>query len=129
MPTSPTRMATKSKFGMSEAVALGFRAHSRWAAVVAVSGSPGRPVVLERRRIEPVGELPFGLALCLTEGIAKALVGGKRLEIAQLAEVRDPTVADGLGDGSGERGVRLLSPTQERLENRAGRFRDPSGNG
>ena len=52
MPTSPTRMATKSKFGMSEAAALGFRAHSGWTAVVAVAGSPEEPVVLERRRIE-----------------------------------------------------------------------------
>src|SRR6185436_3286705 len=33
-------------------VALGFRAHSGWAVVVAVGGSPGNPVVLERRRIE-----------------------------------------------------------------------------
>jgi hypothetical protein len=37
---------------MSEAAALGFRAHSGWTAVVAVAGWPGRPVVLERRRIE-----------------------------------------------------------------------------
>jgi hypothetical protein len=37
---------------MGEAAALGFRAHSGWTAVVAVAGSPGRPVVLERRRIE-----------------------------------------------------------------------------
>jgi hypothetical protein len=37
---------------MSEAAALGFRAHSGWRAVVAVPGSPGRAVVLERRRIE-----------------------------------------------------------------------------
>ena len=38
--------------GMSEAAAFGFRAHSGWAAAVAVAGSPDRPVVLERRRIE-----------------------------------------------------------------------------
>jgi hypothetical protein len=31
---------------------LGFCAHPRWTAVVAVPGSPGKPVVLERRRIE-----------------------------------------------------------------------------
>jgi len=35
----------------SEPVALGFRAHSGWAVVVAVAGSPTKPVVLERRRI------------------------------------------------------------------------------
>jgi hypothetical protein len=31
---------------------LGFCAHPGWTAVVAVAGSPGKPVVLERRRIE-----------------------------------------------------------------------------
>jgi hypothetical protein len=37
---------------MTEAVALGFRAHSGWTAAVAVAGSPTKPVVLGRRRIE-----------------------------------------------------------------------------
>ncbi len=80
MPTSPTRKATKSKFGMSEAVALGFRAHSGWAAVVAVSGSPGRPVVLERRRIEtadtaiPGSKQPFHAAERLGVERAEALI-------------------------------------------------------
>ena len=32
--------------------ALGFRAHSGWAAVVVVTGTPVSPVVLDRRRIE-----------------------------------------------------------------------------
>jgi hypothetical protein len=32
--------------------ALGFRAHSGWAALVVVTGSPGAPAVLERRRIQ-----------------------------------------------------------------------------
>lgn len=34
------------------AAALGFRAHSGWAAVVAVAGTPHRPQILDRRRIE-----------------------------------------------------------------------------
>jgi hypothetical protein len=34
------------------AAALGFRAHSGWAAVVAVAGTPRRPEILDRRRIE-----------------------------------------------------------------------------
>ncbi len=38
-----------------ERVALGFRAHSGWAVVVAVAGSLDRPVVLDRRRIEIAG--------------------------------------------------------------------------
>src|ERR1039458_5085198 len=50
-PTSPTPMATKSKSGMNEAVALGFRAHWGWTIMVAVAGSLRKPVVLERRRI------------------------------------------------------------------------------
>jgi hypothetical protein len=41
-----------SKPGTSESSALGFRAHSGWAVVVAVAKSAGKPVVLERRRIE-----------------------------------------------------------------------------
>jgi len=45
-------MATKSKFGVSETAALGFRAHSGWTVAVAVAGSLSKPEVLERRRIE-----------------------------------------------------------------------------
>src|SRR6185369_11584939 len=37
---------------MPASAALGFRAHSGWTAAVAVGGSPARPVVLDRRRIE-----------------------------------------------------------------------------
>lgn len=33
-------------------VAIGMRAHSGWAALVAVAGSPNSPIVLDRRRIE-----------------------------------------------------------------------------
>jgi hypothetical protein len=44
---------------MSEAVALGLRAHSGWTAAVAVAGSPIKPIVLERRRIETAdGHIP-----------------------------------------------------------------------
>jgi hypothetical protein len=35
-----------------ERVAIGFRTHSGWAALVAVAGSPAAPVILDRRRIE-----------------------------------------------------------------------------
>jgi len=37
---------------MSEAAALGFRSHSGWTAAVAVTGSPAKPIVLERCRFE-----------------------------------------------------------------------------
>jgi hypothetical protein len=35
--------------------ALGFRAHSGWAALVVVAGPPGSPAVIDRRRIELAG--------------------------------------------------------------------------
>jgi hypothetical protein len=41
---------------MSQAVALGLRAHSGWAVVVAVAGSPIKPIILERRRIETAND-------------------------------------------------------------------------
>ena len=56
----------------------------------------------------------FGLALGLAERVAKALVVGQRLELAQLAEVGDPAVADGLGDRAGERRVRQQQPAPRR---------------
>jgi hypothetical protein len=37
---------------MGEAAALGLRVHSGWTAAVAVAGSPIKPIILERRRIE-----------------------------------------------------------------------------
>jgi hypothetical protein len=33
-------------------IAVGFRVHSGWAAMVAVAGSPSQPVILDRRRIQ-----------------------------------------------------------------------------
>lgn len=40
--------------------ALGFRAHSGWAALVAIAGPPGAPSVIDRRRIELAGpEVPL----------------------------------------------------------------------
>jgi hypothetical protein len=45
-------MAAKSKSGLKEAAALGFRAHSGWTVMVAVAGSLRKPVVLERCRIQ-----------------------------------------------------------------------------
>ena len=65
---------------MSEAAALGFRTHSGWAAAVAVSGSPRKPVVLERRRFEmadlavPASKQPYHAAEQLEVESAEALV-------------------------------------------------------
>lgn len=33
-------------------IAIGFRVHSGWAAMIAVTGSPSQPVILDRRRIQ-----------------------------------------------------------------------------
>lgn len=41
---------------MTDRVAVGFRCHSGWAVLVVVSGSPGSPVVLDRRRVALVDE-------------------------------------------------------------------------
>jgi uncharacterized protein YbjT (DUF2867 family) len=73
-------MGTKAKPGMGEAAALGFRSHSGWTAVVAVSGSPRTPVVLERRRIEtadaaiPGSKQPYHAAERLGAEEADALI-------------------------------------------------------
>ncbi len=61
--------------------ALGFRAHSGWAALVAVAGSPRSPRVLDRRRIElaepgiPGSKQPYHAAEPLELNDAEALVG------------------------------------------------------
>lgn len=65
---------------MSEAAAIGFRVHSGWAAAVAAAGSPAKPVVLERRRIElaaasiPGSKQPYHAAEGLEAGEAEALI-------------------------------------------------------
>jgi hypothetical protein len=41
---------------MTEAVALGLRTHFGWAVVVAVAGSPIKPIILERQRIKTADE-------------------------------------------------------------------------
>ena len=38
-------------------IAIGFRVHSGWAAVVAVTGSPDHPAILDRRRVQ-IAEAP-----------------------------------------------------------------------
>jgi hypothetical protein len=74
-------MAMKSKSGMSNAAALGFRAHSGWAVAVAVTGSPGNPIMLERRRIDiadsaiPGSKQPYHAAAALDVSKAETLIG------------------------------------------------------
>jgi hypothetical protein len=80
---------------MNEAAALGFRVHSGWAVAVAVTGSPGnpimQPIVLERRRIEiadaaiPGSKQPYHAAASLDLGKAETLIGRCRESSASLA--------------------------------------------
>jgi hypothetical protein len=62
--------------------ALGFRAHSGWAAAVAVSGSPTAPVVVDRRRLEiaaaddPNAKQPYHAAEPLEFAVAQKLIRG-----------------------------------------------------
>jgi hypothetical protein len=65
---------------MSENATLGFRAHSGWAAVVAVAGSLRRPSVLHRLRIETSdatirgSEQPYHAAEGLSQELAEDLI-------------------------------------------------------
>jgi hypothetical protein len=76
---------------MSETAALGFRAHSGWAVAVAVTGSPGNPILLERRRIEiadaalPGSKQPYHAAAELDGVKAEMLIGRCRDSSARLA--------------------------------------------
>ena len=42
----------------------------------------------------------LALRFALRNDVAKRLIVGERLELAQLAEVSDPAIADGIGDQS-----------------------------
>src|SRR4029077_18522863 len=64
---------------------------------VRIDGLPGC-------RFEPLGKLRFRLALRLENRLAKALVTGQLLELGQLAEIGNPPITDGFGEGAGERG-------------------------
>jgi hypothetical protein len=71
--------------------ALGFRAHSGWTAAVAVGGSPDKPVVLDRRRIETSdtsihgSRQPFHAAEPLSFEKAEALIRQCRESSTHLA--------------------------------------------
>jgi hypothetical protein len=43
-------------------IAIGFRVHSGWTAMVVVAGSPDRPVIVDRRRIELTDQSAHGTA-------------------------------------------------------------------
>jgi len=74
--------------------ALGLRAHSGWAALVAVGGGPASPEVLDRRRIEmaddPEAKQPYHAAEELPLAKARAL-------LERLARQAEERAAAGLG--------------------------------
>jgi hypothetical protein len=91
-------------------IALGFRAHSGWAVVVAVSGTPAHPNVGERRRIEiadgaiPGSKQPFHAAENLDLVQAEALIRRCRERSEALATAAIRALAAQLGEapiGSG----------------------------
>lgn len=79
---------------MATRAALGFRAHSGWAAAVAVSGSPTQPTVIDRRRLT--------------------------IADPDDANARQPYhAAEGLAFAAAERLVRRCTETSQRLANQA----------
>jgi len=77
---------------MSQPAALGFRAHSGWAVVVAVTASPVNGVVLARRRIEiayagiPGSKQPFHAVAALDDlSAAEVLIHQRRESSTELA--------------------------------------------
>ena len=64
---------------MKQHAALGFRAHSGWAALVAVAGPPRAPVVIDRRRIELVDPA--------TRGAKQPYHAAQRLDLKQAREL------------------------------------------
>src|SRR5215469_4562394 len=55
---------------------------------------------LSGRRLEPVCKSDFGCALRSMKCFLKTSIAGQRFEAAQLAQVRDPLVADGFSDST-----------------------------
>ncbi len=80
--------ATRSRPGRSEA-ALGFRAHSGWAALVAVAGPAAEPAAVVRRRVElsrQTPRQPFHAAEGRPYPAAEGLIRRSTEEAADLAE-------------------------------------------
>jgi hypothetical protein len=87
-PITHPEMATRSSSSRSEA-ALGFRAHSGWAALVAVAGPTAEPVAVLRRRVvlsERTPRQPFHAAEGRPFAAAEDLVRRSTDEAKALAE-------------------------------------------
>ena len=87
---------------MKTHAALGFRAHSGWAALVVIAGSPRAPAVIDRRRIElvdprtPGGKQPYHAAERLELKKAEELVGRCTDDARRLARQALRAVMDDL---------------------------------
>ncbi len=81
---------------------LGFRAHSGWAAMVAVAGAVHKPVVIERRRIIiadpqlPGSRQPYHAAAAMPFAAGEALVRGAIQSSRELARQAIVTAASDL---------------------------------
>lgn len=83
------------------AVALGWRIHSWWATVVAVSGEPAAPVVLRRERItlvdDPGLQEPYHAAVAIPLDEAPAFLRSVQEQAASIAGATMTTLAASLG--------------------------------
>ena len=91
---------------MCEPVVLGFRAHSGWAAAVAVAGSVMNPIILERRRFEtadhriPGSKQPFHAAKELPGETAETFIrecreSSTRLAIRAVSDLKTEVTQNG----------------------------------
>ncbi len=95
--------------------ALGFRAHSGWAALVVIAGAPRSPVVIDRRRIElidpriPEAKQPYHAAQRLDLKEAEKLVSRCASGAKLLArQAFDAVIADLRGKGHDVVGCGIL---------------------
>jgi hypothetical protein len=109
--------------------ALGFRAHSGWAALVVVAGSPLDPKVLERRKVEiapraPGSLQPYHAAQKMEIADAESFIERCRAATRQLAEtaVRD-VVATMAGQGYTVTGACVLLGSGRPMTNLAATLR------
>ena len=118
---TPTRV-TIPVMATVERVALGLRAHSGWAVLVALGGPPASPVVVDRRRLalcdDSFPRQPYHAAENLAAAKAQALVGrsletAHRLAREALASAVADRRAAGQDDG-GRRPAPRLRPAAPR---------------
>jgi hypothetical protein len=93
---------------MRDGVAVGFRCHSGWAVLVVVSGSPGSPVLLDRRRVELVDQ-----ALPRQPYHAIAEDGWPKGVVDEVASAARNAVVDALRSAARADGVGLVATERQ----------------